>query len=160
MRTRKEAKLLLNLQNLKINVPKLLDSSDKTMEIKMQFIPGKRVSEVLDLKNYKMICCEIGRIVAVLHQNNIIHGYLTTSNFILSGKKIFVIDFGLSFTSIKIEDKAVDIHLFKQALESKHYTIHEKAFSEFVKSYKKEEMDAKEVLKRLELVEGRGRYKH
>ena len=101
---------------------------------------------------------EIGVKLAKLHDSDIIHGDLTTSNMILD-KEIVFIDFGLSFHSNKIEDKAVDIHLFKQALESKHFKVKEKALEEFLKGYKKSK-DYAEIMKRLEQVELRGRYKH
>jgi len=101
---------------------------------------------------------EIGEKIAVLHNNNIIHGDLTTSNMIFN-KEVFFIDFGLSFFSHKIEDKAVDLHLLKQALESKHYKIWEKAFKIVLESYKKKAENSDEILKRLEKVEKRGRYK-
>ena len=52
-------------------------------------------------------------------------------------KQIFFIDFGLSAVSTKIEDKAVDLHLLKQALESKHYTIWEKCYKAALDEYKK-----------------------
>src|SRR3989338_6220467 len=54
-----------------------------------------------------------------IYNNNIIHHDLTTSNMISKKDKIFFIDFGLSFFSTKIEDRAVDLHLLKEALESK-----------------------------------------
>ncbi len=65
---------------------------------------------------------EIGNLIGKMHNQNIIHGDLTTSNMIVNSneKKIYFIDFGLSFFSEKIEDKAVDLHLLKRALESKH----------------------------------------
>jgi TP53 regulating kinase-like protein len=72
-------------------------------------------------------------------------------------KRLYFIDFGLSFNSHKIEDKAVDIHLFKQALESKHYKIADSAYREFIKAYNPK--DKKEILGRLAIVEQRGRYK-
>ena len=50
-------------------------------------------------------------------------------------KKIYIIDFGLGFISNKIEDKAVDLHLIKQALEAKHFQNHEKLFQNFKKGY-------------------------
>ena len=37
-----------------------------------------------------------------------------------NSKKFFFIDFGLGFHSNRIEDKAVDLHLIKEALEAKH----------------------------------------
>src|SRR4030042_1167648 len=51
--------------------------------------------------------------------SHIINGDLTTSNMILNpDNKLYFIDFGLSFHSNKIEDKAVDLHLLKQALNA------------------------------------------
>ena len=72
--------------------------------------------------------------------------------------KLFIIDFGLGFISSRIEDKAVDIHLIKQALEAKHFQNHEKLFQNFLKGYKFQ--DTEKVLQQLKKVESRGRYKH
>ena len=101
---------------------------------------------------------KVGEQTAKLHQNSIIHGDLTTSNMILKDSQIFLIDFGLGFISAKIEDKAVDIHLIKQALEAKHFQNHEELFQNFLKGYKWK--DSKKVIERLKVVEKRGRYKH
>ena len=80
---------------------------------------------------------------------------MTTSNIILRGGKPYFIDFGLGFISAKMEDKAVDLHLLKQALFSKHHEIAEGCFDEILKNYE----PSKEFLERFEKVEGRGRYK-
>ena len=40
---------------------------------------------------------------------------------ILVEDKIYFIDFGLGYISNKTEDKAVDLHLLKHALEAKHF---------------------------------------
>jgi len=77
-----------------------------------------------------------------------------------NGFKIFFIDFGLGYISKKIEDKAVDIHLFKQALEAKHFQHWEKLFEEFQKSYSKNNSEAKQIFERMTAVERRGRYRH
>ena len=69
--------------------------------------------------------------------------------------EIYFIDFGLGFHSNRIEDKAVDIHVLKQALEAKHFQNWETLFNIFKKAYKN-----KQVLERLKKVEKRGRYKH
>jgi TP53 regulating kinase-like protein len=71
--------------------------------------------------------------------------------------KVRFIDFGLSFVSEKIEDKAVDLHLFREALESKHFRHEKEIWKEFVKGYAPKEKT--QILKRLELVELRGRNK-
>ena len=81
-------------------------------------------------------------------------------SFFLSFSCSKKIDFGLTFESSEIEHKAVDLHLLKQALESKHYKIWEDAYKIFLKSYEKEAKDGKEIIKKLEVVETRGRYKH
>ena len=75
-------------------------------------------------------------------------------------KEIFFIDFGLSFFSRKIEDKAVDLHLLKEALESKHSKIWEKCYKAALGSYAEKAVDGKDVLERIKIVEKRGRYKH
>lgn len=76
--------------------------------------------------------------------------------------KIFFIDFGLGFISKKIEDKAVDLHLLKQALEAKHFKHWETLFKEFSKAYEKTlgKTDSKKVFERITAVERRGRYRH
>jgi Kae1-associated kinase Bud32 len=156
-RTRREAKFI---EKLPVPGPKLISVDDKKMIIEMDFIDGPKVRDILD-SNLEL-CKEIGKKVAVLHNNNMIHGDLTTSNMILKKKdeQIYFIDFGLSFFSHKIEDKAVDLHLLKQALESKHYKVFEKAFKLILEGYKKESDNYKEILERFEQVEERGRNKH
>src|SRR3989338_6709944 len=76
----------------------------------------------------KKNCKVIGKNIALLHQQEIIHGDLTTSNMILKGEEVYFIDFGLSFIDPKAEHKAVDLHLLRQALESKHYKHYESSF--------------------------------
>jgi TP53 regulating kinase-like protein len=83
---------------------------------------------------------------------------LTTSNIILN-KETYFIDFGLSFFSEKAEDRAVDLHLLKEGLESKHYRIWEECFRCALEAYKKEAKNSEATLKRLEAVEKRGRYR-
>jgi TP53 regulating kinase-like protein len=159
-RTRKEAKILEKINHLGF-APKLISNDDKS-KITMEFIEGKTLRDYLTKDNFKGLMQELGRKIAILHNHNIIHGDLTTSNFIVQkdNNSIFFIDFGLAFESDKVEDKAVDIHLLKQALESKHYQIWEECFKEALASYEKECKNAREVFQRLETVEKRGRYKH
>jgi len=158
-RTKSEAKLLEKASQI-INSPKPeIENFDK---IKMPFIDGKKLSEHLDkfsLEKQKQICKKIGKSIAKLHEADIIHGDLTTSNMILKDDKIFFIDFGLGYISHKFEDKAVDLHLLKQALEAKHFKYWEILVKEVLTNYKKFK-DSKIVLERLKAVEKRGRYKH
>ncbi len=73
--------------------------------------------------------------------------------------KLFFIDFGLSFHSQRIEDKAVDLHLLKQALEAKHFQNWQSLFESVLNGYKQSK-NYSQTLKQLEKVEARGRYKH
>lgn len=56
-----------------------------------------------------------------MHKTDIIHGDLTTSNMLLrSSLDIVLIDFGLSYISTLIEDKAVDLYVLERAIGSTH----------------------------------------
>jgi len=149
-RTRREAKIL---SELNIAHPELIGSDYKDMTIVMQHIKGRRLSEELENLDYIEVSKQIGAHISNMHEQGIIHGDLTTSNMILAGK-LYFIDFGLSYFSDKTEDKAVDLHLLEQALESRHYTIAHECFSIIKKAYRD-----KAVLKRLEKVDSRGRNK-
>ena len=191
LRTRSEAKILEKAFAI-IPVPKILKADENKKEIFMEFIDGKKLSENLDLfdlKKQKEICAQIGKSVAKLHDADIIHGDLTTSNMIYvnnsekigrlsaklkdissinpflgrvggdkNGFQIFFIDFGLGFISHKIEDKAVDLHLLKEALEAKHFQYWEILFQNVLHGYKISK-DFHKTITRLEKVESRGRYK-
>ncbi len=155
-RTRREAKILSKLAAIDFPSPRLIGTDEKE-NISIGKIGGKSVKEIID-KNYKMLGSEIGEKVAILHDNSIIHGDLTTSNMIFD-KKIYFIDFGLSFFSEKAEDKAVDLHVLKEGLESRHYKIWKECFEAIIESYKKRAKKSDEILRRLEAVEKRGRYR-
>ena len=162
-RTKSETKLLEKASKI-ISVPKLIKTDEKE-KIEMQFINGKKLSENLNnftLEKQKEICREIGESVAKLHKENIIHGDLTTSNMILVEDKIFFIDFGLGYISNKTEDKAVDLHLLKHALEAKHFKNCEILIKEISKSYEKilGKIEAKKIFERMKAIEKRGRYRH
>ena len=160
-RMRREAKVIEALQQLGIPVPKLIDINEKTATITMQLIQGGKVRDILSSGNYKSVCGEIGKSIGIMHRSNIVHGDLTTSNMILgSGNKVCFVDFGLSLFSNKEEDKAVDLHLFRQALNSSHSEIAKECFAAAITAYKEANNSGwKKVLNRLEKVEGRGRNK-
>ncbi len=163
LRTRGEGKMLKRAHEV-VCVPEIRKIDERSKEIFMNFVQGKKLSEYLNgftLKKQKTLCKKLGEEVAKLHQKNLIHGDLTTSNLIFKEKenKIYFIDFGLGFHSKKTEDKAVDLHLLRQALEAKHFQHWKELFKEIIKGYSKNHEDAKEILKRLKRVESRGRYK-
>ena len=156
LRTRSEGRLLQRAEN----TPHVFLVDEDTCVIEMEFIDGGLVKDILndlDADKRKRLCLEIGGNIARLHDKNIIHGDLTTSNMLLK-EKLYFIDFGLGFISERIEDKAVDLKLLKQALDSKHYLVAEDCFSWMLEGYRAYE-DYEKVFKQLGKVEMRGRYK-
>ncbi len=150
-RTRREVKVLEKLQDLGFT-PKILFSDNQEV-IELEYLHGKKLADCLEQTDCVALGKEIGRKIKQLHDMSIIHGDLTTSNMIYS-PPLYFIDFGLSFFSQKIEDKAVDLHVLEEALESKHHTISHKVFSAVKEAY-----GDKDVLARLLEVELRGRNK-
>jgi Kae1-associated kinase Bud32 len=156
-RTKSEAKILEKASKL---IPCPLPTNVEFNEIEMPFIEGKKLSENLEKLDYKKISKIIGNQIAKIHDNNIIHGDLTTSNMIWNNneKKLYFIDFGLGYISPKLEDKAVDLHLIKQALEAKHYSIYKECEKIILDNYNSKDKD--KILSQLKKVEARGRNKH
>ncbi|AJF62434.1 MAG: hypothetical protein QT11_C0001G0285 [archaeon GW2011_AR20] len=154
-RTKRESNLLKKINFL--NVPRVFRVDEKNMLIEMEFINGKLLKDFLkNSKNFKFDL--IGKEVAKMHDNNIIHGDLTTTNIIIRNKVPYFIDFGLGFISHKIEDKAVDLYLLKQALTSSFPLLSKDVFNKILDGYK-ESKNYNEVIERLKKVEKRGHYK-
>src|SRR3989338_7913689 len=93
-RTKREAKILDKLQAINFPVPELIKNNEKDT-LEMQYINGTLLKNILNEQNCIKLSKEIGEKVAILHNNNIIHHDLTTSNMIFN-KQIYFIDFGLS----------------------------------------------------------------
>ncbi len=160
-RTRREAKVLGKLEEFDFPAPKLHNFSDKRMTIVMDFVPGEKLKDLLAKgDDYEKLAYEVGLKISKLHQANIIHGDLTTSNMIVHAetRKLHFIDFGLSSFSDKVEDKAVDLFLLDRALESTHYQHYPAIFDRVIEGYKGWP-EAVTVLERLNAVRKRGRNK-
>ncbi|KAF9530725.1 kinase-like domain-containing protein [Crepidotus variabilis] len=109
----------------------------------------------------------IGVEIAKMHLADIIHGDLTTSNMILrspqstADKKntelVVLIDFGLSYHSSLVEDKAVDLFVLERAFASTHPDF-EPLFASVLAAYAKMlKKDWAPVQRRLDDVRLRGR---
>lgn len=160
-RTKKEIKLLTDARKVGVYTPKILHTDEKGYKIVMENILGTRIKEFLNSANEKdanKICVEIGRTVAKLHQHNIIHGDLTTSNMILKDNAIYFLDLSLGDISARIEDKGVDLNLLLKALNSTHFKISEKCWDSFLEGYKKEYSNADQVLEKVKEIKKRVRY--
>ncbi len=158
-RTIRECEIISEVKSFGIRTPLIYNMDTKNCTILMQYIVGTLVNELSEPKLIKS-CIEIGKIVGVMHKNGIMHGDLTTSNFIVSNGKIFVIDFGLANKTNKPEDHAVDLRLLKEILNSAHAKIMNKAWSNFLKGYKSAVGPSRfsKVTNLVKVIESRGRY--
>ena len=158
-RTIRESSIMSDVKSFGACSPLVYYIDTKMSRIYMQYMDGKLVR---DLSNQKVIktCEEIGKIVGKLHKNGIMHGDLTTSNFISMKNKVFVIDFGLAQRTDKVEDHAIDLRLLKEILNSAHANIMEKSWIGFLKGYKKTVGSSRHnrVLSQVSVIESRGRY--
>ena len=156
-RTRIEASLIRAARRAGVHVPSILEESD--FSLKMQYIEGKKIKDVLEKESLEDLSAKIGQSIARLHIYDIVHGDLTTSNMILHKGTVFFIDFGLGFQSKRIEDKAVDLSVLHEALESTHSELKEDAWKIVLAAYRKEFQEAEKVIKTLHEIEKRGRYR-
>ena len=158
-RTIKESQILSLVKSFGIPTPLVYYVNLKESSIIMQEIPGKPIhdlaeSKIIDLSK------EIGKLVGMLHKNGVMHGDLTTSNFISYRNNVYVIDFGLSQNTIKPEDHAVDLRLIKEILNSAHAKIMDPAWKNFQLGYKSIVGNTKyvKIIKLVSDIESRGRY--
>jgi len=161
-RTKEEAKLMIEARNQGVSIPVIYDVNLDDGIITMEYLKGKRIKDILnnlDEEERAHICKMIGESIAKLHNNNIIHGDITTSNMILMDDKIHFIDFGLGEINSEIEAKGVDLHVLMEAIESTH-PRYSNCFDYVLEGYKnKLKDDAKPVIKKIEDIVKRGRYR-
>ena len=154
-RTIHEATMLNDAKTTGIKTPFIYFLDPKHAEIIMEYIDGENVKDILSPE----IGFEIGKYVSVLHNQNIIHGDLTTSNFIKRKDDLYLIDFGLSFYSQRIEDMATDIRIIKEILSSAHIQICDQTYERFLKGYQlTTKYNFNRILKVVKDIEARGRY--
>jgi TP53 regulating kinase-like protein len=158
-RTIRECEIISEVKSFGVSTPLIYNMDTKNCTIIMQYIVGTLVNDLSESKLIKS-CIEIGKIVGLMHKNGIMHGDLTTSNFIISKGKMFVLDFGLANKTMKPEDHAVDLRLLKEILNSAHTKIMNKAWSNFLKGYKSAVGTAyfSKITNLVKVIESRGRY--
>ncbi len=166
-RTLNEGKALIKVKNYGLSVPQIYEIDAQNSILIMKYIEGTKLKNILsglgENKKNKYFK-KIGRDIAVLHKNGHIHGDITTSNLIITNdEEVFLIDFGLHEYSDTIEDKSVDLHLFKRVLISTHGDDFEFCFNSFLEGYRSEyksknKTDCDQIIKKINAIESRGRY--
>ena len=163
-RVNSECKILQRAIKAGVNVPKVFHVNKELGLIYMQYLNGTTVKAYLDAATDKLSDCkslrketsiflsqykepiistftdrelaeQMGKQIALLHDYQIIHGDLTTSNFMVKLKydtinveseqcfhldQINIIDFGLSKVTNNMEDKAIDLFVLEKSLQSTH----------------------------------------
>ena len=161
-RTKEEAKLIAEARACGVSVPIIYDIDLIKGVISMQYLKGKRVKDIFNKINdnsRKELCIKIGQSIAKLHNNDIIHGDITTSNMIFYEDKIHFIDFGLGEKNSEIEAKGVDLHVLMEAIESTH-SKYSNYFDYVLEGYKKDlKDDAMPTIKKIQDIVRRGRYR-
>lgn len=128
-----------------VRTPAVIEVDQAAASIVMEYIAGETVKNVLNDNPtpsvVQWLCAEIGRYVALVHAQNIVHGDLTTSNMMVirrelndvqDYRQLVLIDFGLSFDSASAEDKAVDLYVLERALLSTHSDLPEMVSTELL----------------------------
>eukprot|EP00871_Galdieria_phlegrea_P003289 jgi/Galph1/3961/GphlegSOOS_G2598.1 len=168
-RLTQEARTLLRCRRLLVRVPAVYFVETEECILIMQFIPNtnslktylEKTFEETELRNF--LAEQVAVTVARLHNGNIIHGDLTTSNFLVSMDQsnqplVYVIDFGLSFHSSSEEDKAVDLFVLERAVLTTCKQEEGHVFLEqLLNIYEKNANNSEAILQRLEQVRKRGR---
>jgi len=162
-RTGSEAQLIHDAKRAGVPTPLIYMVDPATTTIIMQFVEGPRVREALDLmspRDREALCQRIGMLMGRLHSSGIVHGDLTTSNIIISGETVFLIDFGLAEYSQELEKRGIDLLLMKRSLQATHYLCAKECFDSVVRGYADVmgEDISREVLKRVDEIVRRGRY--
>ena len=158
-RTVREAQALARARALGVRTPLVYAVDQKKCEILMQHVRGRTVAGSRGAALARR-CRQAGAMAAMLHSGGMTHGDLTTSNLIVSGDLLFVVDFGLASFTLRPEDHAVDLRLFKEVLSSAHAADMGPAWRAFVSGYRSRAGAAKTaaVLRTVSDIEARGRY--
>ncbi|KAG5477483.1 hypothetical protein CUR178_05187 [Leishmania enriettii] len=212
-RTRREARALERCVKKGIRAPRLLGADYINTFLVMSYETGPTVKEALDMdhatyvqqaSNGKVAPAQqlqllqqptrspvtsallqsIGVVVARLHNANIVHGDLTTSNFICAcvgqpaasnadgtaavessaqvlptAEDIVVLDFGLISDKYSAEERAVDLYVLERSITSTHPYLSAFASDVILDGYRSatDPEKGEEALRRLEAVRARGR---
>lgn len=159
-RIRTEAKLMAEARAAGVPVPILYDIDLVENRIVMEFVEGPTAKEVLEAAGDRALrtARQIGGIVGRLHRAGIVHGDLTTSNMIVRGGRVVMIDFSLGGKDDRAEARGVDLHLLREALTSAHRNA-AVYYREVVRAYRKTMgRSAEAVVAKVKEIESRGRY--
>lgn len=174
-RIKNEARSIVRCKSIGVKTPALylvdferrriyMEHFENSFTVKDFIINTMKTS--MNMNSLNNIAKQIGETVRKMHENNIIHGDLTTSNMLLVYKTqisdfnsfdLAMIDFGLSYIDASTEDKGVDLYVLERALISTHSDVPD-LFSKILEAYKSySKNNLKEIINKFEEVRARGR---
>lgn len=158
-RTRGEGKALDRARRAGVSVPQVYGVDEKKYVIEMEYIDGLLVEDLLTDSGFKekgKLSGMIGASVTLLHEANLVHNDLTSTNMLYSKGRLYLIDFGLSVFSRRVEDKATDLMVLRKSLQAAHSSLFDEIWPIFLESYKPGNRE--KIISRMELIEKRARY--
>ncbi|CAH0482663.1 unnamed protein product [Peronospora belbahrii] len=127
-----EARCILKCRRAGVLTPVIFLVDEDTSRLYLEKVQGGSLKDYLrrayqlDLNYGPMalkMAYQIGEAIAKMHDADIVHGDLTTSNMMLSSDDatdVTMIDFGLANSQPLPEDKAVDLYVMERAFASTH----------------------------------------
>ncbi|MDR2967376.1 MAG: bifunctional N(6)-L-threonylcarbamoyladenine synthase/serine/threonine protein kinase [Methanobacteriaceae archaeon] len=165
-RIKKEAKLLSDVKRSGVRSPILYDIDLDKKAIVMEKIDGYLFKDfIATLSEKKDISIAIGENIGLMHNADIIHGDITSSNILINDDgEIVFIDFGLGKYSNLVEDKCVDLIVLKKSLQSVDYKVANEIFDYvldgYISNYNQDNFNKKKILEKIAEIQFRGRYTH
>ena len=158
-RTRNEARIIHDARMAGIRTPCIYDIDLKECSITMEYLEGRAVKDILDSEpgSADNICRMIGETIARLHNADICHGDLTTSNMILCNGDLCLIDFSMGCTKAELDDKGVDLRLLERAFTSAPTEL-SNSFDILMDSYYANVPEPERMKRKVEDIKNRGRY--
>jgi Kae1-associated kinase Bud32 len=158
-RTRAEAALLAEASAAGVRVPRVLDVDLDEAALQLEFVNGLTLRDALEkgTGDAAVFCRGFGEAVGRLHTAGLVHGDLTTSNVLLDGEGLVLVDFGLAQRSQDVEDQGVDLHLVERTFESTPPDRSE-YWRLFAQGYREAYPGAETALRRMDEIKARGRY--
>lgn len=172
-RMAQEARMLLRARQAGVCTPAVYFADPVACKLHLERVPGPTVKAFINDSQLtaaapdgaglrvEHVARHIGTTIARLHDSNIIHGDLTTSNMVLREASIdglVMIDFGLSQIATNPKEKAVDLYVCERAFLSTHPNS-EQWFAILLDAYRSASKRSGEVLRTLDMVRARGRKK-
>jgi len=152
-RTRREARALHDARRAGVPTPPVHDVDVAEATLTMEALGDDLSGDVVPEEARR-----VGGHLARLHASGMAHGDPTTRNAVREDggdDRVFLVDFGLSYTTHGVEDFGMDLHVFRSAVRGTAEND-EEVLAAFDDGYVWERAD--EVRERLRDIEGRGRY--